>query len=97
MRPVLYSKGLVRVPHQVRKTDRPTVSKTLARTLTPTVSMGRFSTKTWEMYWGVMLASCRARRRFQDISLTPGAAVAAKMKSTEVCGALVGESTGGVD
>jgi hypothetical protein len=38
-----YSKGLVRVPHQVRNTERPTVSRTLARALTPTVSKGRFS------------------------------------------------------
>jgi hypothetical protein len=50
-------KGLVRVPHQVRKTDRPTVSKTLARTLTPTVSMGRFSTRIWEMYPGAAVAA----------------------------------------
>lgn len=41
------SKGLVRVPHQVRKTDKPTVSNSLARMLTPTCSSARFSTKSW--------------------------------------------------
>ncbi len=38
---------MVRVPHQVRKMDRPTVSKSLAATLTPTVSRGLFSLKIW--------------------------------------------------
>lgn len=38
---------MVRVPHQVRKMDRPTVSNSLAATLTPTVSRGLFSLKIW--------------------------------------------------
>lgn len=45
-----YSKGLVRVPHQTRKVARPTVSTTLARTETPTVSSGRRSWKIWDRY-----------------------------------------------
>lgn len=42
-----YSKGLERVPHQVRKMDKPTVSRALATTLAAMVSMGRFSVKIW--------------------------------------------------
>lgn len=44
-----YSNGLVRVPHQVRKRERPTVSKMRAMAPTATVSNGRFSVKTWAM------------------------------------------------
>lgn len=51
-----YSKGLVRVPHQVRNTERPTVSRTLARTLTPTVSKGRFSMRISLKNWGRMVS-----------------------------------------
>lgn len=45
----LYSKGFVRVPHQVRKVASPMVSKALATTEIPTVSRARFSWKTWAM------------------------------------------------
>lgn len=51
------SNGLVRVPHQVKKTDRPTVSNSLAKMLTPTCSNARFSTNSWlKNYWGPVLA-----------------------------------------
>ena len=39
------------MPHQTRKVERPTVSTTLARTFRPTVSMGRFSRNTSEIYY----------------------------------------------
>lgn len=48
----LYSKGFVRVPHQVRKVARPMVSKALATTEIPTVSRARFSWNTWAMNCG---------------------------------------------
>lgn len=44
-----YSKGFVRVPHQVRKVASPTVSKAFATTEIPTVSRARFSWNTWTM------------------------------------------------
>lgn len=47
-----YSKGFVRVPHQVRKVASPTVSKALATTEIPTVSRARFSWNTWTMNCG---------------------------------------------
>lgn len=47
----LLPSGLVRVPHQVRKSERPTVSKTRARAPTATVSSGRFSVVIWAMNW----------------------------------------------
>jgi hypothetical protein len=48
---------LVLVPHQVRNTDKPTVSNSLATTLTPTVSRGRLSWKTWAMKVGAAVAA----------------------------------------
>lgn len=44
-----YSKGFVRVPHQVRKVASPMVSKALATAEIPTVSRARFSWNTWTM------------------------------------------------
>lgn len=44
-----YSKGFVRVPHQVRKVASPMVSKALATTEIPTCSRARFSWKIWPM------------------------------------------------
>jgi len=54
--PSLYSNGLVWVPHQVRKSERPTVSKTRAKAPTATVSRGRFSVVIWAMKEGAELA-----------------------------------------
>jgi hypothetical protein len=48
---------LVLVPHQVRKTDRPIVSKILAAALTPTVSKGLFSVKSWTRIPGAEVAA----------------------------------------
>lgn len=39
------------MPHQVRNSERPRVSKTLAAALTATVSRLRFSVKSWLRYW----------------------------------------------
>lgn len=47
-----YSKGFVRVPHQVRKVASPMVSKALATAEIPTVSRARFSWNTWTMNCG---------------------------------------------
>lgn len=75
------SKGLVRVPHQVKMTDRPTVSNSLARTLTPTCSSARFSTNSWLKNYSHFIST-----KFVRISLkvtgghTVGALVAAKIK-----------------
>jgi len=52
-----YSKGFVRVPHQVRNIERPTVSRTLATRLTPTVSSGRFSMRISLKKVGALLAA----------------------------------------
>lgn len=78
-----YSKGFVRVPHQVRKVASPMVSKALATTEIPTVSRARFSWNTWAMNCEDILA----RSSFSEDSkgregggLTVGAEVARKMR-----------------
>ncbi len=48
---------MVRVPHQVKNTDRPIVSNSLAKTLTPTVSRARFSTNSWLKNVGALVAA----------------------------------------
>ncbi len=59
-------KGLVRVPHQVRKQARPTVSSRRAKASTPTTSSGRFSTNTSSMYY-----AAEEKRGRQHIHPTP--------------------------
>lgn len=47
---------MVRVPHQVRNTERPSVSNSFAATLTPTVSRGRFSVTIWPMNYTIIVS-----------------------------------------
>lgn len=78
-----YSKGFVRVPHQVRKVASPMVSKALATAEIPTVSRARFSWNTWTMNWSDnMLAGGHTREmvRAGRGELTVGAEVARKIR-----------------
>lgn len=85
--------GFVRVPQYVRKTLRPTVSKTRARAPTAMVSRGRFSVKIWAMncadisHW--IHSWTKATYR--------GSGAGKEDECSEVSGALVGQSAGGVD
>ena len=69
---------MVLVPHQVRTTDRPIVSISLAATPTLTVSIGRFSVKTWVMNYEMIRTKMHEEPDW--LELTAGAEVAKKMR-----------------
>jgi hypothetical protein len=76
-KPTIYSNGLVRVPHQVRKRERPTVSKTRATRPTATVSNGLFSVKIWAMNYRIISWFCSETNPWY-LNLTDGAEEAKK-------------------
>lgn len=91
------SNGLVRVPHQVMKTERPTVSISLARAPTPIVSSVAFSTNRELMnYILELVANCLPEDSGQKKTYT-GSRGSGKNESTEIGRALVAKSSGSVD
>jgi hypothetical protein len=99
-----YSKGLVLVPHQVRNTDRPTVSTSLAATLTPTVSRGLLSLKIWTRnYIAVSVFIFFSPVIHSRMHLPRGrmtytrSSSGSKNQTTEVSGTLVAQGSGSID
>jgi hypothetical protein len=88
---------LVLVPHQVRNTDRPTVSTSLAAMPTPMVSRGRFSLKIWMRNYIGSQHGILAPPTIRITMTYTGSSGSGKDETTEVGSALVAQSTSGVD
>lgn len=86
----------MRVPHQVRNMDRPTVSKVRARAPTATVSSGRFSVKTWAMICN-MLESSLSSVPLPQAQTYRWSGRSSEDQGTKVGSALVAHGASGVD